>query len=76
MESCYAGLVIILISLPCVTFFVGMRLCCIAMAVGQIDDLSPKVEGADCLHLGISIVTFLEVVGHMTNVQCNLLQRT
>ncbi len=76
MESCCAGLAIILISLLCVTFFEGTRLCCIAMAAGQIDDLLPKFEDANCLHTGILIVTFLEAVGCMTYVLCNLLLRT
>ena len=59
----------------------GMLSCCIFLINGRInDDRSAEVKGGNAeeesLRMSGLTIIFLEAVGHMTNVLCNLLRRT
>ncbi len=73
IESC-CGLAIVVMSLLSVTK-PGPIACCFSMAIGLSNDWSNDFEVVACLHTGVLIVTFLEAVGRMTSVLCNLLLR-
>ena len=59
----------------------GMLSRCIFLTTGRInDDRSAEIEGGNAeeesLHMSGSTIIFLEAVGRMTNVLCNLSLRT